>query len=105
MVATLLLAGPRILELSMLDRLHLDLAAREIRMPRVKTDASERSVPMLPALHEILLTQSADRRSHKAPPSRHATAPGSIPTTSGHGSWPAFWTEPTNSSPTLGSTR
>ena len=61
-VATLLLAGPRILELPRLDRLHLDVAAREIRMPRVKTEASERSVPMLPALHEILLTQSADRR-------------------------------------------
>ena len=66
-VATLLLAGPRILELSRLDRLHLDVAAREIRMPRVKTEASERSVPMLPALHEILLTQSADRRSRKGP--------------------------------------
>lgn len=66
-VATLLLAGPRILELSKLDRPDLDLAAREIRMPRVKSDASERSVPMLPALHEILLTQSADRRSHKGP--------------------------------------
>jgi integrase len=66
-VATLLLAGPRILELSKLDRPDLDLAAREIRMPRVKSDASERSVPMLPALHEILLTQSADRRSRKGP--------------------------------------
>jgi integrase len=66
-VATLLLAGPRILELSKLDRLDLDLAAREIRVPRVKTDAAERSVPMLPALHEILLTQSAERRSRKGP--------------------------------------
>src|SRR5215217_7501941 len=36
-------------------------------MPRVKTAASERSVPMLPSLHEILLTQSAERRSRKAP--------------------------------------
>jgi integrase len=66
-VATLLLAGPRILELSKLDRSDLDLAARQIRMPRVKTAASERSVPMLPSLHEILLTQSAERRSRKAP--------------------------------------
>jgi integrase len=66
-VATLLLAGPRILELSKLDRPDLDLAAREIRMPQVKTAASERSVPMLPALHEILLTQSAERRSRKGP--------------------------------------
>jgi integrase len=66
-VATLLLAGPRILELSRLDRPDLDLAAREIRMPRVKTAASERTVPMLPTLHEILLTQSADRPSHKGP--------------------------------------
>ena len=66
-VATLLLAGPRILELSRLDRSDLDLAAREIRMPRVKTAASERAVPMLPALHEILLTQSADRPSRDGP--------------------------------------
>jgi integrase len=66
-VATLLLAGPRILELSKLDRSDLDLAARQIRMPRVKTDASERSVPMLPTLHEILLTQSADRPSGRGP--------------------------------------
>ena len=66
-VATLLRAGPRILELSMLDHRNLDLAAREMRMPRVKTAASERSVPMLPALHEILLTHSADRRSHQGP--------------------------------------
>lgn len=36
-------------------------------MPRVKTVASERAVPMLPALHEILLTQSADRPSHDGP--------------------------------------
>jgi integrase len=66
-VVTLLLAGPRILELSKLDRLNLDLAAREIRMPRVKTAASERSVPMLPALHEILLSHSAERQSRYGP--------------------------------------
>ncbi len=66
-VATLLLAGPRILELSKLDRSDLDLAARQIRMPQVKTAASERTVPMLPTLHEILLTQSAERRARKAP--------------------------------------
>ena len=82
-VATLLLAGPRILELSKLDRPDLDLAAREIRMPRVKTDASERSVPMLPALHEILLTQSAERRSHQGPglpdSHRHPPAAGQHP--------------------------
>jgi integrase len=58
---------PRILELSKLDRSDIDLAARQIRMPRVKTAASERSVPMLPTLHDILLTQSADRRSRKGP--------------------------------------
>jgi integrase len=66
-VATLLLAGPRVLELSKLDRSHVDLAAREIRMPRVKTAASERAVPMLPALHEILLTHSAERPLRDAP--------------------------------------
>jgi integrase len=55
------------LELSKLDRSHVDLAAREIRMPRVKTAASERAVPMLPALHEILLTHSAERPLRDAP--------------------------------------
>jgi integrase len=55
------------LKLSKLDRSHVDLAAREIRMPRVKTAASERAVPMLPALHEILLTHSAERPLRDAP--------------------------------------
>jgi hypothetical protein len=36
-VVATLLAGPRILELSKLDRSDIDLAARQIRMPRVKT--------------------------------------------------------------------
>ena len=52
-IATLVLAGPRVSELCRLDDLGLDLAARRIRMPRVKSDASERIVPIVPALHEI----------------------------------------------------
>jgi len=59
-VATLVLAGPRISELCLLDGRHVDLAQRQIRIPRVKTDASERVVPMVPALHEILLEHRAD---------------------------------------------
>jgi hypothetical protein len=43
-----------------LDGRHVDLARRVIRMPRVKTDASERVVPMVPALHEILLAHRAE---------------------------------------------
>jgi integrase len=58
--ATLVLAGLRISELCALDGRHIDLATRAIRVPRVKTDASERVIPMLPALHEILLAHSAD---------------------------------------------
>jgi len=59
-VATLVLAGPRISELCLLDGSHVDLAQRRIRIPRVKTDASDRVVPMVPALHEILLEHRAD---------------------------------------------
>ena len=59
-VATIVLAGPRISELCLLDGRHVDLARRVIRMPRVKSDASERVVPMVPALHEILLAHRAD---------------------------------------------
>jgi integrase len=36
-------------------------------MPRVKSAASERAVAMLPALHEILLAQSAERPSRDGP--------------------------------------
>jgi len=59
-VATLTLAGPRISELCLLDGCHVDLAGRQIHMPRVKTDASDRVVPMVPALHEILLEHKAE---------------------------------------------
>jgi integrase len=62
-VATLVLGGPRISELCLLDTSDLDLAGRAIRLPRVKTEASERIVPMVPALHEILLTHRAERPS------------------------------------------
>jgi len=59
-LATLALAGPRISELCQLDGRHVDLPRRQIHMPRVKTDASERTVPMVPALHEILLAHRAE---------------------------------------------
>jgi integrase len=82
-VATLLLSGPRVSELCQLDESQVDLAARRIRMPRVKTDASERTVPMVPALHETLLAARAERETQGGPPSLRATAAGSIRTTSG----------------------
>jgi integrase len=59
-VKTLLLAGPRILETCRLDRADLDLASRVIHVPRVKMDASERTISMVPALHETLLVHRAD---------------------------------------------
>jgi integrase len=74
-VATLLLAGPRVSELCQLDESQVDLAARRIRIRRVKTDASERTVPMVPALHETLLAAKAKRETHGGPafPTRNGT--------------------------------
>lgn len=66
-VTTLVLAGPRVSELCKLDKSQLDLAARAVRIPRVKTDASERVVPMVPALHEVLLTHRADQSASEGP--------------------------------------
>lgn len=43
-----------------------DLAARAIRIPRVKTDASERVVPIVAALHDILLAYRAERPSARS---------------------------------------
>jgi len=44
-------------------------------LPRVKTDASERIVPMVPALHETLLAARAERETHggAAFPTRNRT--------------------------------
>jgi integrase len=58
--ATLALAGLRNRELCLLDGEHMDFAAGRIRVPRVKSDASERVVPMVPALREILLEHRAE---------------------------------------------
>lgn len=58
--ATLDLAGLRNRELCLLDGEHMDFAAGRIRVPRVKSDASERVVPMVPALREILLEHRAE---------------------------------------------
>jgi integrase len=76
MVQTLLLGGPRVLEACKLDRPDLDLASRVIRVSRVKTDASERMVPMVPALHETLLVHRADLPEIEEPaafPTREGT--------------------------------
>lgn len=76
-VATLLLAGPRGSELCRLDEPNVDLETRRIRMPRVKTDASERVVPMVPALHEILLAARTEPGAPGGPayPTRNGTRP------------------------------
>jgi integrase len=67
LVATLVLAGPRISELSKLDKLQLDLATRAVRIARGKTDAAERVVPMVPRLHDTLLTQRAKQSRQDGP--------------------------------------
>jgi integrase len=66
-VSMLVLAGPRVSELCALDKPQLDLATRAIRMPRIKTDASERVVPMVPGLHEVLLTHRAEQATAAGP--------------------------------------
>jgi integrase len=55
LIATLVLSGMRVSELCSLDGRHMDFARRTIQVPRVKTDAGERSIPMLPVLYELLL--------------------------------------------------
>lgn len=59
-VETLILAGPRISELCGLDGPHVDLGAGRVRIPRsaTKTDAGERSIPLVPALEERLGDQA-----------------------------------------------
>ena len=80
LAGTLVLSGPRITETLRLDSPDdIDLAARAVRIPRVKTDAAERLVPMVPTLHEILL---GDRIERGAPewgagfPDSHWNTPG-----------------------------
>jgi integrase len=60
LLTTLVLAGIRISELCLLDGRHMDFARRTIHVPRVKTDAAERSIPMVPRLYEVLLEHRAE---------------------------------------------
>jgi len=59
-IATLALAGPRVSELCLFDGGSVDLAKGAIRFPRVKTDASQRVVPAVPALRELLIDHRAE---------------------------------------------
>jgi integrase len=59
-VALLVLAGLRASELCALDRRHVDFPARRLQVPRIKTDASERVIPLVPALYDVLLDYCAD---------------------------------------------
>ncbi|HEX8857301.1 MAG TPA: site-specific integrase [Thermoleophilaceae bacterium] len=67
LVATLVLGGQRIRELGLLDHHDINLADGYIRRPRLKTDASERSIPMLPALRDVLLEYRATQPPHVPP--------------------------------------
>lgn len=60
-VTSLALAGPRVSELCGWDGRIVDLADGRLRIPRehTKSDAGERVVPMLPALHEALVAHRA----------------------------------------------
>jgi integrase len=60
LLTTLVLAGIRVSELCLLDGQHMDFARRTIHVPRVKTDAAERSIPMVPSLYEVLLEHRAE---------------------------------------------
>lgn len=61
LVAQLLpLTGVRVSEACLLDHGMVDLGAGVIHVPRVKTDASIRAVPLLPAIHEALVETRAE---------------------------------------------
>jgi integrase len=64
LIATLLLAGPRILQLCLLDGEDMDFAGGRIRVPRIKTedhhDTDDIIVPMVPSLRETLLLHRAE---------------------------------------------
>jgi integrase len=79
-VETLILAGPRISEFCGLSAHHLDLAAGRLRIPRdvTKTDAGERTVPLVPALREHLTDHRLDfptAGAEPAFPTRNRTRP------------------------------
>ena len=97
-VETLILAGPRISELCSLDGPHVDIAAGRLRIPRsaTKTDAGERSIPIVPALEERLREHGKAYPGGPGPPLRHATVPVSIPTTSAREYWRRSAIEPTS---------
>jgi integrase len=56
-VETLILGGLRVSELCGLDGPHIDIAGGRLRIPRsaTKSDAGERNVPLVPALHRQLV--------------------------------------------------
>jgi integrase len=70
-VEALLLLGPRVSELCRWEIGHLDLANGRAAFPFVKTEASQRTVPMLPAVRERLLGHRLD---YPGPPTAPAFA-------------------------------
>jgi hypothetical protein len=69
-----------------------------VRIPRVKTDAAERVVPMVPTLHEILLGDLIERGARmRRRLSRRVMEHARILTTCARGSYPVSGTGRTNS--------
>jgi integrase len=84
-VETLTLAGPRISELCGLNCAHLDITGDRLRMPRsaTKTDAGERTIPIVPAsTSDWSSTESNTRAARGSQRSPHGMPPVRIQTTS-----------------------
>lgn len=78
-LATLVLAGPRISELCDLRWRDVDLAAGRLRIGRAKTDAGRRDVRLLPALRDELAVLRSNRPDADADAYVFATARGGRP--------------------------
>jgi len=77
-IDTLILGGLRVSEFCGLDAVHVDVGGGRLRVPRsaTKSDAGERTIPIVPALRERLAghrTQYPSGRGEPAFPTRNGT--------------------------------